>query len=281
MQPLMAGDDGKKVAGDPVQLARFRAVYEKDRPGKDVAERMRRAASDLAAPVRVSQANAKDGSNPSDQVTGELDRLATQLAGLKRVWEQDRRTVDAIVGDCKRDKNAVAAQTLDQAVRADAEALALATATKKERAKVRAEIPAATNLRSPLVSAVEMSFRSVIAVAKFIAIRSAPHPPTAPVSSLRPVAPVRSARASQFRANAGPHGPLCRVELGLSNRKSVRLADVRVGAVVRTTSRHRTADRRVFERFEWRRMASIDYNCYSSRTLCSAARAVRLPIRRN
>ena len=64
--PLMAGDDGKKVAGDPVQLARFRAVYEKDRPGKDVAERMRRAASDLAAPVRASQANAKDGSNPSD-----------------------------------------------------------------------------------------------------------------------------------------------------------------------------------------------------------------------
>ena len=44
VQPLLAGDDGKKVAGDPVQLARFRAVYEKDRPGKDVAERMRRAA---------------------------------------------------------------------------------------------------------------------------------------------------------------------------------------------------------------------------------------------
>jgi len=92
--------------------------------------------------VRVSQANAKDGSNPSDQVTGELDRLATQLAGLKRVWEQDRRAVDAVVGDSKRGKNASAAQTLDQAVRADAEAeaLALATATEKERTKVRAEM---------------------------------------------------------------------------------------------------------------------------------------------
>jgi len=91
---------------------------------------------------RASQAKAKDGSNPSDQVTGELDRLATQLAGLKRVWEQDRRTVDAIVGDSKRGKNAAASQTLDQVVRADAEAeaLALATATEKERAKVRAEM---------------------------------------------------------------------------------------------------------------------------------------------
>jgi len=70
-----------------------------------------------------------------DQVTGDLDRLATQLAGLKRVREQDRRTVAAIVGDSKRGKNAAAAQMLDQAVRADAEAeaLALATATDKER----------------------------------------------------------------------------------------------------------------------------------------------------
>ena len=142
VQPLLAGDDGKKVAGDPVQLARFLAVYEKDRTGKDVAERLRRAANDLAAPVRASQANAKDGSNPSEQVTAELDRLATQLAGLKRVWEQDRRTVDAVVGDAKRGKYAAAAQTLDQAVRADAEAeaLALATATEKERARVRAEM---------------------------------------------------------------------------------------------------------------------------------------------
>ena len=40
VQPLLAGDDGKKVGGDPVQLARFRAVLEKDRPGKDVAERL-------------------------------------------------------------------------------------------------------------------------------------------------------------------------------------------------------------------------------------------------
>ncbi len=142
VQPLLAGDDGKKVAGDPIQLARFRAVYEKDRPGKDVAERMRRAATDLIAPVRASQTIAKDASNPSDQVSGELDRLATQLAGLKRVWEQDRRTVDAIVSDSKRGKQPAAAQTLDQAVRADAEAeaLALATATEKERAKVRAEM---------------------------------------------------------------------------------------------------------------------------------------------
>ena len=142
VQPLLAGDDGKKVAGDPVQLARFRAVHEKDRPGKDVAERMRRAANDLIAPVRASQANAKDGSNPSELVSGELDRLATQLAGLKRVWEQDRRTVDAVVGDSKRGKHAAAAQTLDQAVRADAEAeaLGLATATEKERARVRAEM---------------------------------------------------------------------------------------------------------------------------------------------
>ncbi len=142
VQPLLAGDDGKKVAGDPVQLARFRAVYEKDRPGKDVAERMRRAANDLIAPVRASQSNAKDGSNPSELVAGELDRLAAQLAGLKRVWEQDRRTVDAVVADAKRGKHPAAAQTLDQAVRADAEAeaLALATATEKERARVRAEL---------------------------------------------------------------------------------------------------------------------------------------------
>ena len=67
------------------ELARFRAVYEKDRPGKDVAERLRLAHSDLAAPVWASQASAKDGSNPSDQVTGELERLATQLAGLKKI----------------------------------------------------------------------------------------------------------------------------------------------------------------------------------------------------
>lgn len=142
VQSLLAGDDGKKVAGDPVQLARFRAVYEKDRPGKDVAERMRRAANDLIAPVRASQSNAKDGSNPSELVSGELDRLATQLAGLKRVWEQDRRTVDAVVADAKRGGHPAAAQTLDQAVRADAEAeaLALATATEKERARVRAEL---------------------------------------------------------------------------------------------------------------------------------------------
>ena len=61
---------------------------------------------------------------------------------MKRVWEQDRRTVDAIVGDSKRGKNAAAAQTLDQAVRAGAAAqtLDLATATEKERAKVRAEM---------------------------------------------------------------------------------------------------------------------------------------------
>jgi len=121
---------------------RFRAVYEKDRAGKGVAERIRRAAADLVAPVRASQANAKDGSSPSDQVSGELEGLAAQLAGLKRVWEQDRRTVDAVVADAKRGKHPAAAPTLDQAVRADAEAeaLALATATEKERAKVRAEM---------------------------------------------------------------------------------------------------------------------------------------------
>lgn len=142
VQPLLANDDGKKVAGDPVQLGRFRAVYEKDRPGKDAADRMRRAAGDLVAPVRASQANAKDASAPSDQVAGELDRLATQLAGLKRVWEQDRRTVEAVVADAKRGRQPAATQSLDQAVRADAEAeaLALATATEKERAKVRAEM---------------------------------------------------------------------------------------------------------------------------------------------
>jgi hypothetical protein len=142
VQPLLANDDGKKVAGDPVQLARFRAVIEKDRAGKDVADRVRRAASDLAAPVRASQANAKDASNPSDLVTAELDRLATQLAGLKRVWEQDRRTVEAVVADAKRGGHPAATQSLDQAVRADAEAeaLALATATEKERARVRAEM---------------------------------------------------------------------------------------------------------------------------------------------
>lgn len=142
VQPLLANDDGKKVAGDPVQLGRFRAVYEKDRPGKDAAERMRRAAGELVAPVRASQVNAKDASAPSDQVAGELDRLATQLAGLKRVWEQDRRTVEAVVADAKRGRQPAATQSLDQAVRADAEAeaLALATATEKERAKVRAEM---------------------------------------------------------------------------------------------------------------------------------------------
>lgn len=142
VQPLLAGDDGKKVAGDPVQLARFRAVLEKDRPGKDVAERLRRAANDLIAPVRASQANAKDAANPGDQVSGELDRLATQLAGVKRAWEQDRRTVDAVVADAKRGGHPPAARTLDQAVRAEAEAeaLALATATEKERARVRAEM---------------------------------------------------------------------------------------------------------------------------------------------
>ena len=142
VQPLLANDDGKKVAGDPVQLARFRAVVEKDRAGKDVAERLRAAATELAAPVRASHANAKDASNPSDLVTAELDRLATQLAGLKRVWEQDRRTVEAVVADAKRSKQPAAAHALDAAVRADAEAeaLALATATEKERARVRAEM---------------------------------------------------------------------------------------------------------------------------------------------
>jgi len=50
-----------------------------------VAERLRLAHSDLAAPVWASQASAKDGSNPSDQVTGEPERLATQLAGLKKI----------------------------------------------------------------------------------------------------------------------------------------------------------------------------------------------------
>lgn len=142
VQPLLANDDGKRVAGDPVQLTRFRAVLEKDRPGKDLAERLRRAAADLAAPVRASQGNPKDGSNPSDLVTAELDRLATQLAGAKRAWEQDRRAVDAIVADAKRGPHPAAARTLDAAVRADAEAeaLALATATEKERARVRAEM---------------------------------------------------------------------------------------------------------------------------------------------
>lgn len=142
VQPLLANDDGKKVAGDPVQLARFRAVIEKDRAGKDAADRMRRAAGELVVPVRASQANAKDASAPSDQVAGELDRLATQLAGLKRVWEQDRRTVEAVVADAKRGGHPAATRTLDQAVRADAEAeaLALATATEKERARVRAEM---------------------------------------------------------------------------------------------------------------------------------------------
>ncbi|MEO2088843.1 MAG: hypothetical protein ABGY75_05010, partial [Gemmataceae bacterium] len=142
VQPLLGNDDGKKVAGDPVQLARFRAVVEKDRAGKGVAERLRTAATELAAPVRASQANAKDASNPSDLVTTELDRLATQLAGLKRLWEQDRRTVEAVVTDAKRSKRPAATNSLDAAVRADAEAeaLDLATATEKERAKVRAEM---------------------------------------------------------------------------------------------------------------------------------------------
>jgi hypothetical protein len=142
VQSLLGGDDGKKVAGDPVQLARFRAVLEKDRPGRDLVERLRRAVTDLAAPVRASHENPKDGSNPGDHVSAELDRLAVQLAGVKRAWEQDRRTVQAIAADAKRGPHPAAGVTLDQAVRADAEAeaLALATATEKERARVRAEM---------------------------------------------------------------------------------------------------------------------------------------------
>ena len=103
----------------------------------DMLDGRQAASSDLRTDAALKFASAVLDTRGK---VGDDDRLATQLAGLKRVWEQDRRAVDAIVGDSKRGKNAVAAQTLDQAVRADAEAFALATATEKERAKVRAEM---------------------------------------------------------------------------------------------------------------------------------------------
>ena len=105
----------------------------------DMLDGRQAASSDLRTDAALKFASAVLDTRGK---VGDDDRLATQLAGLKRVWEQDRRAVDAIVGDSKRGKNAVAAQTLDQAVRADAEAeaLALATATEKERTNVRAEM---------------------------------------------------------------------------------------------------------------------------------------------
>ena len=141
VQPLLGSDDGKKVAGDPIQLARFRAVADKDRPGKDAVERLRGAVETLIAPTRAAQANARDASKPGETIAEELDRIAALLATQKKAWAQDRRTVEAIVADAKRSARPAATQSLDQAVHADAEAeaLALATATEKERARVRTE----------------------------------------------------------------------------------------------------------------------------------------------
>ncbi len=141
LQPLLNGDDGKKVAGHPAQLTRFRAVLEKDRPAKEGAERCRRSAESLIAPVRVSLGNPKDGSNPMDAITIELDRLTAEITRVKRAWEQDRRTIEAIVADARRGAWSPSSRTLDQALRADAEAeaLALATALEKERSRVREE----------------------------------------------------------------------------------------------------------------------------------------------
>jgi hypothetical protein len=141
VQPLLRGDDGKKVAGAPAQVARFRTVFGKDRPAKEVVERGRRVAESLIAPLRASLDNPNDGSNPGVEIWTELDRLRAELTSAKRAWAQDRRTIEAIVADARRGTQPPAARTLEEAVRAEAEAeaLTLATALEKERSRVRAE----------------------------------------------------------------------------------------------------------------------------------------------
>lgn len=141
---LLLNDDGKRIAGDPSLLKRFRLIYSKERPARTRIERYREAVAGMISPVKASFGNAKDTSLPRTEITAELDRIQAEILPVKNAWQRDRDLMEAVVMESKRSSSPASAKPLQETIRLtnEAEDLAFTQAMEKEANKAKSEMEA-------------------------------------------------------------------------------------------------------------------------------------------
>lgn len=91
--PLLASDDGKRIASDIEQAKRYRGVSTAVRPGKKEITAARRAAEDLIAPIRKALKDPQDASKPDAGFAASMQGLQTEAV---RARDGYREAVDAV-----------------------------------------------------------------------------------------------------------------------------------------------------------------------------------------
>jgi hypothetical protein len=140
--PVLTNDHGKKIAGDPSLLKRFRVVYAKERPDRTKVERNRQMLLELITPIKASVNNPASTTLPPAGVAGEFERIQLELKSHRDAWRQDRILMEVIVSEGKRSGAAPATMSLQDSMKLaeEAEALAFTQALEKETTRVRDEM---------------------------------------------------------------------------------------------------------------------------------------------
>jgi hypothetical protein len=143
-KPLLTNDVGKKIAGDPSLLKRFRLVHAKERPNPSKLEQHRHDVLEMVAPIKASVKNSTDGTLPPSGVSGEFERINGEVKSQRDSWRKDRILLDVIVAEAKRSDSKPAEKSLQETIKQteQAEAAAFAAAMEKEANKAKAEMEA-------------------------------------------------------------------------------------------------------------------------------------------
>jgi regulator of protease activity HflC (stomatin/prohibitin superfamily) len=143
-KPLLSNETGKKIAGDPSLLKRFRLVHGKERPNPSKLEQYRHDVLEMVSPIKASLKSGTDGTMPPSGVAGEFERIQGEVKTQRDTWRKDRILIEVIAAEAKRTDAKPAEKSLQETIRAteQAEVAAFAEAMEKEANKAKAEMEA-------------------------------------------------------------------------------------------------------------------------------------------
>lgn len=143
-KPLLANDAGKKIAGDPSLLKRFRLVHVKERPNPAKLEQYRHDVLEMVTPIKASLKSSADGTLPPSGVAGEFERIQGEVKTQRDAWRKDRILIEVIAAESKRSDAKPTDKSLQETIRLteQVEATAFTEAMEKEANKAKAEMEA-------------------------------------------------------------------------------------------------------------------------------------------
>lgn len=139
---LLTNDEGKKIAADTSLVKRVRLIQSRERPNPGKAAGYRPTVALFVANVRAALESPSDLTIPSSSMSSELERMRVDLKGQREIWRADRVLLEAIAIEARRGPSGPSPKTLQEAMKAneEAEALAFTETLERETTRVRDEM---------------------------------------------------------------------------------------------------------------------------------------------